>query len=98
MDIIVKKENLTNNSPPYDKNYCDEGVQTSLININEQENDTNNNNKKDEPLSTIIFTDKSALINQEITFLSIKIPKMILLILEMILKNPYIKIIKIRIV
>ena len=35
----------------------------------------NNNqldNKKEDPVSTIIFTDKSALINQEITFLSIQ--------------------------
>ena len=69
IDIIINK-NL-NNSGGVDKKYCDEGVQTSLININEQE-DENNNNKKEEPLSTIIFTDKSALINQEITFLSIQ--------------------------
>ena len=67
-DIIVNKN--ASNSGQDDKNYCDEGVQTSLININYQENE--NNNKKDEPLSTIIFTDKSALINQEITFLSIQ--------------------------
>ena len=68
LDIVVNKN--SNNSPLGDKNYCDEGVQTSLININYQDNETNN--KKDEPLSTIIFTDKSALINQEITFLSIQ--------------------------
>ena len=68
LDIVVNKN--SNNSPLDEKNYCDEGVQTSLININYQDNETNN--KKDEPMSTIIFTDKSALINQEITFLSIQ--------------------------
>ena len=67
-DIVINK-NL-NNSGGEEKNYCDEGVQTSLMNINEQE--IENNNKKEEPSSTIIFTDKSALINQEITFLSIQ--------------------------
>ena len=71
IDIIENKN--SNRSNIEDKNYCDEGVQTSLLNINFQENENNNNNnKKDEPLSTIIFTDKSALINQEITFLSIQ--------------------------
>lgn len=71
IDIVDNKN--SNRSNIEDKNYCDEGVQTSLLNINFQENEnSNNNNKKDEPLSTIIFTDKSALINQEITFLSIQ--------------------------
>ena len=71
IDIADNKN--SNRSNIEDKNYCDEGVQTSLLNINFQENENNNNNnKKDEPLSTIIFTDKSALINQEITFLSIQ--------------------------
>jgi len=71
IDIVDNKN--SNRSNIEDKNYCDEGVQTSLLNINFQENENNNNNnKKDEPLSTIIFTDKSALINQEITFLSIQ--------------------------
>ena len=70
IDIVDNKN--SNRSNIEEKNYCDEGVQTSLLNINFQENENNNNNKKDEPLSTIIFTDKSALINQEITFLSIQ--------------------------
>ena len=68
-DDIAMNKNL-NNSGGEDKNYCDEGVQTSLMNINDQE--IENNNKKEEPSYTIIFTDKSALINQEITFLSIQ--------------------------
>ena len=68
IDIIINK-NL-NKSGGEEKKFCDEEVQTSLVNINEQE--IENNNKKEEPLSTIIFTDKSALINQEITFLSIQ--------------------------
>ena len=68
LDIVINK-NL-NDSGGDLKNFCDEGVQTSLININEPVDDVNN--KKEEPLSTIIFTDKSALINQEITFLSIQ--------------------------
>ena len=68
IDIIVN--NNLDNSNSENNNYCDEGVQTSLVNINYQGNE--NINKKEEPLSTIIFTDKSALINQEITFLSIQ--------------------------
>ena len=69
IDIIVNN-NLNNNDGGDDKNFCDEGVQTSLVNINDQIEE--NNIKKEEPLSTLIFTDKSALINQEITFLSIQ--------------------------
>ena len=61
LDII-----LNENSPEKNKKYCDEGVQTSLVNNNQLDN------KKEDPISTIIFTDKSALINQEITFLSIQ--------------------------
>ena len=61
LDII-----LNENSPEKNKKYCDEGVQTSLVNNNQLDN------KKEDPVSTIIFTDKSALINQEITFLSIQ--------------------------
>ena len=61
LDII-----LNDNSPEKNKKYCDEGVQTSLVNNNQLDN------KKEDPVSTIIFTDKSALINQEITFLSIQ--------------------------
>ena len=57
---------LNENSPEKNKLYCDEGVQTSLV------NNAQLDNKKEEPVSTIIFTDKSALINQEITFLSIQ--------------------------
>ena len=62
---IIFNEN-TKNLNEKDKNYCDEGVQTSLLNNSQLDN------KKEEPVSTIIFTDKSALINQEITFLSIQ--------------------------
>ena len=65
LDIILN-DNL-NNSEDKNKNYCDEGVQTSLVN-----NTIQTENKKEEQPSTIIFTDKSALINQEITFLSIQ--------------------------
>ena len=65
LDIILN-DNL-NNSEDKNKNYCDEGVQTSLVN-----NTIQADNKKEEQPSTIIFTDKSALINQEITFLSIQ--------------------------
>ena len=61
LDII-----LNENSQEKNKKYCDEGVQTSLVNNNQLDN------KKEDPVSTIIFTDKSALINQEITFLSIQ--------------------------
>ena len=61
LDII-----LNENSQEKNKKYCDEGVQTSLVNNNQLDN------KKEDPISTIIFTDKSALINQEITFLSIQ--------------------------
>ena len=61
LDII-----LNDNSPEKNEKYCDEGVQTSLVNNNQLDN------KKEDPVSTIIFTDKSALINQEITFLSIQ--------------------------
>ena len=61
LDII-----LNENSNKKNKIYCDEGVQTSLI------NNFNEDIKKEEPGSTIILTDKSALINQEITFLSIQ--------------------------
>ena len=61
LDII-----LNENSPEKNKKYCDEGVQTSLVHNNQLDN------KKEDPVSTIIFTDKSALINQEITFLSIQ--------------------------
>ena len=57
---------FSDNSPEKNKIYCDEGVQTSLVNNDQLDN------KKEEPVSTIIFTDKSALINQEITFLSIQ--------------------------
>ena len=63
---IILNDNL-NNSEDKNKNYCDEGVQTSLVN-----NTIQADNKKEEQPSTIIFTDKSALINQEITFLSIQ--------------------------
>ena len=70
VDIVINKNLNLNDYGAEGKNFCDEGVQTSLMNINEQE--IENNNKKEEPLSTIIFTDKSALINQEITFLSIQ--------------------------
>ena len=66
IDLILN-EDINNLSKKNNKKlYCDEGVQTSLIN-NEQL-DT----KKEDQVSTIIFTDKSALINQEITFLSIQ--------------------------
>ena len=68
LDIVINKN--INDSGADMKNYCDEGVQTSLVNLNEPLDEVNN--KKEEPLSTIIFTDKSALINQEITFLSIQ--------------------------
>ena len=61
LDIV-----LNENSNNKNKIYCDEGVQTSLI------NNFNEDIKKEEPGSTIILTDKSALINQEITFLSIQ--------------------------
>ena len=61
LDIILN-ENINKKN----KTYCDEGVQTSLI------NNFQIDNKKEESGSTIIFTDKSALINQEITFLSIQ--------------------------
>ena len=63
---IILNDNLDNYLDK-NKKYCDEGVQTSLININQLDN------KKEDQISTIIFTDKSALINQEITFLSIKL-------------------------
>ena len=62
---IIFNENIKISNEK-DKNYCDEGVQTSLLNNSQLDN------KKEEPVSTIIFTDKSALINQEITFLSIQ--------------------------
>ena len=65
LDIILNDD--LNNTEEKNKNYCDEGVQTSLVN-----NTIQTSNKKEENPSTIIFTDKSALINQEITFLSIQ--------------------------
>ena len=65
LDIILNDD--INYSEVNKKNYCDEGVQTSLVN-----NIIQTDNKKEEYPSTIIFTDKSALINQEITFLSIQ--------------------------
>ena len=67
---IIFNNNLNNNDGADAEKFCDEGVQTSLVNLNDQGEEINN--KKEEPLSTIIFTDKSALINQEITFLSIQ--------------------------
>ena len=63
LDIIIN-DDMKNSEK--NKKYCDEGVQTSLVNNNQLDN------KKEEQTSTIIFTDKSALINQEITFLSIQ--------------------------
>ena len=65
LDIILN-DNL-DNLVEKNKNYCDEGVQTSLVN-----NTLQTDKKNEEHPSTIIFTDKSALINQEITFLSIQ--------------------------
>ena len=65
-NLILKGELKNSNEKKGNKIYCDEAVQTSLV------NNTQLDNKKEEPVSTIIFTDKSALINQEVTFLSIQ--------------------------
>ena len=84
LNNIINKYNENNNENnnneinkniKTEKKFCEEGVQTSLSNLNYENNNNYNvstKNKKDESASTIVFTDKSALINQEITFLSIQ--------------------------
>ena len=76
--ININNENNNievNKNKQVKKNFCEEGVQTSLASFNYENNNNYNidiKNKKDESSSTIILTDKSALINQEISFLSIQ--------------------------